>query len=185
MNFKSVCISVLSKLPFLKRVYSHLAWLKGRSVCYVNFCRPILKYKKEHTEPVFLIFTPEHENLGDHAIAYAEELLLKDLNIQYFEVTNRQLEILDYFKLMSIFNGAMLLVTGGGNLGSLWTWIEDINRQIIINNPDSLIMILPNTVYYGESEEDLQYLEESKEFFSYISNYYKDQENILYEINKN
>ena len=28
----------------------------------------------------------------------------------------------------------------------------------------------------------LTYLEESKEFFSYISNYYKDQDNILYEI---
>lgn len=164
--------TVVSKLPLIKNVYLRLAWLKGRLICYKDVCRPIIKYKKTQSKPVFLLFTPEHENLGDHAIAYAEELLLNDLNISFYEVTNRQLEKLDYFNLMSVFNGAMVLVTGGGNLGSLWTWIEDINRRIILCNPESLIVILPNTVYYGETEEEQKYLEESVKIYNSHKNLY-------------
>ncbi len=166
MDIKAKIKSIISKIPVINNIHNRLAWLKGRLFCRINVCRPILKYKKTQTKPVFLIFTPEHENLGDHAIAYAEKLILDDLNIPFYEVTNKQIEMLDYYKLMNSFNGALVLITGGGNLGSLWTWIEDINRQIIINNPDSRIVILPNTIYYGESEEDLRYLEESKKIYN-------------------
>lgn len=166
MNIVQRIKSLLIKIPVIKNIYSRLAWCKGRLFCYRNIYTDIMNYKKNQSNPVFLIFTPEHHNLGDHAIAYAEKKILDELNLPYFEVTNKQLEMLNYYKFMSVFNGAMILITGGGNLGSLWTWIENINREIIKNNPDSLIVILPNTIYYGKSEDDLVYLEESKKIYN-------------------
>ncbi|MBR4050931.1 MAG: polysaccharide pyruvyl transferase family protein [Clostridia bacterium] len=172
MNIVRRIKSLLIKIPVIKNIYSRLAWYKGRLFCYRNIYTDIMNYKKTQSNPVFLIFTPEHHNLGDHAIAYAEKKMLDELNLPFFEVTNKQLEMLDYFKLMSAFNGAMILVTGGGNLGSLWTWIENINREIIKNNLDSLIVILPNTIYYGKSDDDIRYLEESKQIYNSHKNLY-------------
>lgn len=166
MNIVSKIKLLLNKIPLIKKIYLRLAWYKGRLICRKNIYKDIINYKKTQPNPVFLIFTPEHHNLGDHAIAYAENKMLDEINLPFYEVTNKQLETLDYFKLMSAFNGAMILVTGGGNLGSLWTWIENLNREIIKNNPDSMIIILPNTIYYGKSEKDLRYLEESKQIYN-------------------
>ncbi len=172
MNIFQRIKSLLNKIPGIKNIYSRLAWYKGRLFCINNLYKEIMNYKKTQSAPLFLIFTPEHHNLGDHAIAYAEKKLLDELELPFFEVTNRQLEMLDYYGLMSVFNGAMILVTGGGNLGSLWTWIENINREIIKNNPDSLIVVLPNTIYYGNTEEDLRYLEQSKQIYNSHKNLY-------------
>lgn len=172
MNFVQRIKSLLSKIPIIKNICFRLAWHRGRLVCFNNIYKDINNYKKTQSNPLFLIFTPEHQNLGDHAIAYAEKKMLDELMLPYFEVTNKQLEMLDYYKLMSVFNSAMILVTGGGNLGSLWTWIENINREIIKNNPDSLIVILPNTIYYEKTEDDLQYLEESKQIYNSHKNLY-------------
>ncbi|MBR3753875.1 MAG: polysaccharide pyruvyl transferase family protein [Clostridia bacterium] len=154
------------KIPIIKNIYSRLAWYKGRSICRSKLYKDIFDYKTSQSNPVFLIFTPEHHNLGDHAIAYSEKKLLEEMKLPFYEVTNKQLEILDYYKLMSVFDGSMILVTGGGNLGSLWTWIENINREIVKNNPNSLIVVLPNSIFYGDTEEDLVYLEESKEIYN-------------------
>lgn len=172
MNIFLKIKALLNKIPVINKIYLCLAWYKGRLVCYRSVCKEIKNYKKTQPNPVFLLFTPEHQNLGDHAIAYAEKKMLDELNIPFYEVTHKLLHNLHYYKLMSVFNGAMLLITGGGNLGSLWTWIENINREIIKNNPDSMIIILPNTIYYGNTEEELRYLEESKRIYNSHKNLY-------------
>ena len=64
-----------------------------------------------------MIFTPEHANLGDHAIAYAESILLKKAGINYYEITGKKLYELEQYGYLSILNHATILINGGGNLG--------------------------------------------------------------------
>lgn len=112
------------------------------------------------------MFTPEYANLGDHAIAVAEERMLEKNRIEYYEITSRQLGMLQQAKYLSVLNGAPILITGGGNLGTLWPEIEEMYRSVIRANPDSRIIILPNSIYYEDSEYGRCEFEESKRIYN-------------------
>lgn len=104
--------------------------------------------KKENPNTVLLILTPDHGNLGDHAITYAETLLLKKNGIDYIEITLGTLYEWKYKGMLGIMNGFPLLINGGGNLGTLWFPIEELQREIMKKNPKSPIAILPNSIFY-------------------------------------
>ena len=80
---------------------------------------------------MFLLQTPVHSNLGDHAIAYAELLLLQNLSV--IEITDYQLNILLKFPdiIRKIIGDCEILITGGGNLGTLWISIEENIRRVL------------------------------------------------------
>lgn len=132
----------------------------------VMFSKKYRRLKRKNPKTVFLVLTPEHENLGDHAIAFAETELLKKLGIDYVEITGRQLEELQAYHLLGIMNRCPILINGGGNLGTLWLEVERIQQQIIQNNPDSLIVILPNTIFYEDSAWGRFELEKSEKVFN-------------------
>ena len=63
--------------------------------------------------------------------------------------------------------------------------LEDLIRGVDAATALGLYVIIDWHMVGAENPDDknpLTYLEQSKQFFSYISNYYKDQNNILYEI---
>ena len=119
-----------------------------------------------HPRAVYLVLTPEHGNLGDHAIAKAETDMLRSLGIDYIEVTGKRL--LSWFKngLLDVMNGRTILVNGGGNLGTLWFHNEQMMRELIRVNHWSHIFILPNTIFYPEDDYGKQELIESQKFFN-------------------
>lgn len=121
---------------------------------------------RKNPRSVILVFTPEHENLGDHAIAFAEAKLLNELGIGYYEITGRQLNELEKHNLLGVMNGYPILVQGGGNLGTLWYGVEQIFRGIITNNPRSKIILHPNTLYYEDSDWGREEFEKSKEIYN-------------------
>ena len=121
----------------------------------------VLKQKK-----VFLIFTPEYGNLGDHAIAKSEKNLLDELNISYTEITGVQLKSIQGVGALRVFNGATILITGGGFLGTLWFSAELLVRDIIKNNPRSKILLFPNTIYYEEGDWGANELQKSIEAYN-------------------
>lgn len=142
-------------LYLLRRLHGQLyEWeqrQKRRRKAYDTIVQPIKKKLKDNPNAVLLVMTPEHGNLGDHAIAMAEADLLKKNEIPYIEITGHQLEVLKRYDVLKLMNGRVILVNGGGNLGTLWMDVEHLQREIIQRNLQSLIMILPNTVFYEES----------------------------------
>ena len=119
------------------------------------------EFFKQNQFGVILAMTPEHGNLGDHAIAYAEMKLLESLQIACLEISATELENLQKYNLLHLMNGHPILITGGGNLGTLWIVYEHLIRDIVSKNPHSKIMILPNSVYYEDSECGKSELEKS------------------------
>lgn len=121
---------------------------------------------KKYPNTVFLILTPEHGNLGDHAIAQAETDLLKRIGVNYIEITGRQLGEMKWANQLDVFNGFPILINGGGNLGTLWMGVEEEQREIIQRNPKSTICFLPNTIFYEDSGWGQEELHKSIELYN-------------------
>lgn len=109
---------------------------------------------------IVLFGSPEHCNLGDHAISIAEMQFLRDNFTNYHIVElssgtfNRYTEIIRKF----IKCKDILIVTGGGFLGNLWIEEELWVRKLIQIFPHNKIIIFPQTVYFtndavGEREK--------------------------------
>lgn len=142
-----------------KELLLPLRRLSGRMREFRAVAWPVIKARVRNPKAVFLVMTPEHGNLGDHAIAQAETQMLAKLDIPYIELTGRKIWYLYHAGWLSVMNGRPILVNGGGNLGTLWFEVEEEIRKLILDNPRSPICILPNTFYYeGTSwgDEELQ-----------------------------
>lgn len=176
----------LEENGLLKKIYVSLSYIKGKIYYKRKLVNPINKYKKTVKTPVFLIFTPEHANLGDHAIAYAESILLRKAGIEFYEITGKKLYELGSYKYLSVMNHSTILFNGGGNLGSLWPSIEVMNRYVIEENPDSNIYIFPNSIFYGADENGQKEFEISKKIYNKHPNLHLcAREKISYNIMKN
>ena len=104
MSIKEKIYAVCVENKLLKKIYISISYIKWKIYYKINLVNPIKKYKKSTKNPVFLIFTPEHANLGDHAIAYAESILLKKAGINYYEITGKKLYELEQYGYLSILN---------------------------------------------------------------------------------
>lgn len=149
----------------------------------------ILKIKeklKQNPKSIFLVLTPEHGNLGDHAIASAETKMLSEMNINYIEITDVQLNKLTKCKLLNIMNGYPIVINGGGNMGTLWFDAEMTHRRIIKSNPKSPIFIFPNTIYYENTEwGNVEFNNSIKIYNKHKNLHLYARENISYEIMNN
>lgn len=185
MKIKNKIHNVFLKNEITQKIYKGISYVKWKLYYGVLWGMPIVIYKLKKRRPVFLIFTPEHANLGDHAIAYAEERMLKSLKFDYFEITGKQLGRLQAYGYLKLLNNAMVIVNGGGNLGTLWPDIEQMNRCIISELKKSTICIMPNSIYYGENYQDKLEFEKSIQIYnSHPSLYMYAREELSYKTMK-
>lgn len=102
----------------------------------------------------FLILTPQHSNLGDHALALSELTILKKQNLYVIEITGKELNIiLKYpFLLKRLIKNKPIFFNGGGYIGTLWYEAEVMLRKIVKLFSKNKIIIFPQTVYFEDSE---------------------------------
>lgn len=131
-----------------------------------NFIVPFKQKKRQNGKCVFFVMTPEHTNMGDHAIALAVEQLLIKSNIDCVEITANQIQELSSNGFLGMLNKYPILINGGGNLGTLWFKVEQLIRDVIVKNPKSSVMILPSTVYYENTERGASALEGAKRIYN-------------------
>ena len=148
----------------LRRLHGRLHEEKLRQQKKQEYRRQYKRAFQENPRTVLLVMTPEHGNLGDHAIA--EAIFVRSLDIAWIEVTDRQLMQMRQQKILGIMNGYPILICGGGNLGTLWMNLETLMREIIQRNPKSHISILPNTIYYEKSPWGEEELEKAKKVYN-------------------
>ena len=126
--------------------------LHGKIHDFKSSAWPIIRQRWRRPNAVFLILTPEHDNLGDQALAQAETEMLDALGVEYIELTGKMLQPLYENNWLNVMNGRTILFNGGGYLGTIWLASEQMVRKVLQQNPKSTICILPNTVYYEDSD---------------------------------
>lgn len=101
-----------------------------------------------------LIDTPTHENLGDHAIVLAEQQLLENLDISYYELTANMIDRIE--KLFGLFTpmNHLIVVPGGGFLGTLWPKEEYRFRRILKAFDKQKIIVFPQTITFDMDSKD-------------------------------
>ena len=127
-------------------------------------------YKNKVREKNIIFNCPNHYNLGDHAILKAENEILKSLGKNIFNVYSHYTEhfIKKYSKTISTKDH--IYITGGGNLGTLWTNEQDRINIVINNFNNKKITIFPQTIYYSNNIYGKYRLEIDKKRYNKCSN---------------
>ncbi len=163
------------------KLYESKLRRKLRKKLQKKYIVPYLK-KAKKSRCVFLVLTPEHTNLGDHAIALSEILLLQSMSIDYIEITGRELAEIQRNRCLDLFNKYPIIINGGGNLGTLWFDVEQLMRDIILHAPKSRIFIYPNTFYYEDTQWGIDELKRSVSIYnSHKKLHIYARENISFE----
>ena len=104
---------------------------------------------------IFLCFTPTHGNVGDQAIALAEADFLAEHFPGRPVIEVPDLLIVGDFGALRrhISPRDLLLIHGGGFLGSLWPHGELCTQKILAALPEQPTIILPQSVYFDAGEK--------------------------------
>ena len=151
---------------FIKRLIPSPVKLVIKSI--VGFYRNRKEYSDRKYRPcLYLIGTPEHNNLGDHAIALASLALLNGFSD--FELKEISIGMYIYHMLcmkMYMSNDSILFINGGGSMGVEWFYYEKLIRSIMLSFKKRTIVILPQTIYYENSEYGQKEFERSKRIYA-------------------
>ena len=159
----------------LRAIKLLLTYLYIRSSAYkvVRFVRRIVHWgslfvkltSKEHK--IVLFQTPLHGNIGDQAITIAEFRLLSkkfpDVNI--VEIPGGEIQSRLWNRLtmkMCVKKSDLVLVHGGGFLGTIWMNEEQQIQKIMSDLYDRKIIILPQTSYYDNDESGKRILKKDQ-----------------------
>lgn len=107
--------------------------------------------------PVALIVgTPDHENIGDSAIACAETAFLRKLGFEPIEITSNEYRLNPMLLSHGVVAHSLICMHGGGNMGNQWHREELIRHEIIRKLPRNPVVIFPQTLYYTPDEDGAQ-----------------------------
>jgi pyruvyl transferase EpsI len=109
--------------------------------------------RNPHKRNIFIFDIPEHGNLGDHAIAVAEKKFIEDFtqNTLVHEIP-QEISMVSVKLLKPLIKNSIILITGGGNMGTLWFHHEVLYRKIVKAYPNNRVIIFPETIYYENSD---------------------------------
>ena len=133
-----------------------------KRIKFLRFLEYIFKVGKVRT---VLLNTPLHGNIGDHAIAVAEKVLLSSMGIRVldFPWENKYYHVLA--KLTP--KDKIILIHGGGYIGDLWENEEKKLENILQAFKHHSIIIMPQTVHFDfETEEGRKFFEGVKQKLS-------------------
>ena len=173
-------------MNFIIRIYRSLKYriyAMKENIKYVYITITPLNKKK-----IYVINTPLHNNIGDSAIAYAQNLFLqKNIGDDYKIVEVTSGEWSRFRKVLGciVSKKDIVMQHGGGNMGVTWFNEELERRRVIEQFPNNKMIIFPQTIYYGDSQEGKKEFENSKKIY----NNHKDlhliaREKVSYEIMK-
>lgn len=137
------------------------------------FYKPLLPSLKDlKNGRIILLATPEHGNLGDHAIVYSETKFLKEnfTDKKLIEIPNGvYLEFTDSVR-RCISKKDTIIIDGGGNLGTLWSDADDKIADIVKSFKKNNIVVFPQTCYYDDTTVAKDRLKRNQKIYSKASN---------------
>lgn len=129
-----------------------------------------LKSKKDYSSKnnmCWIIGTPDHKNLGDHAIAYATISYLKRIIPSYEIVEVVEGEFYqNAIKIKKALKpGDLIILQGGGNFGNQYQYIENIRRVAIKFFNNYPIIMFPQTIHFTNDKVGVIELKKSKSIY--------------------
>ncbi len=113
----------------------------------------ICGFGRKVNKRALLVCVPDHSNIGDMAIAVAEKAFLKSLRISFVSLTSEECEQnLDMLK-KAIKPDTLICFHGGGNLGNVYGFEENVRRTLLTEFRDNPSVIFPQTIFFTPDDE--------------------------------
>lgn len=130
---------------------------KGHISCKVRtreMLRRFTQNQKSSSRAAIMIATPSHGNLGDQAIVYAQRRFLADAlsDFAVFEIQRYQYELAREKIQEMVRPSDVVVVDGGGSVGTLWPEENDKINDIVHRFADRTVLVFPQTAYFEDSE---------------------------------
>lgn len=131
-----------------------------------------IETRSKTAKRLYLIGTPNHYNMGDHIIAYATYVFLKDVvpEMEIIEISMKEFPCKLPQLQKEIQKEDILILQGGGNMGNIYWRNERIRREIIKRFYRNKIIIFPETIYYTRDCEGSADLAISQEIYAKAEN---------------
>ena len=124
---------------------------------------------------IFLFELPCADNLGDHAIAYAESKFFNDLceeypMLQLITINGRDsIRAVEKLKKELRFSD-IIICHGGGNIGNLYQFAEETRYLIMRAFRNNFILVFPQTVYFSNDAAGRRALAVSRKIYDSCTN---------------
>lgn len=124
-------------------------------------------YKGKLVKPVWLLGTPDYNNLGDQSIAEEERAFLQNVfpEREVMEVSVQELVSGKYARLEEIGSTQAVFLQGGGNIGTLWPKEENVRRKVINTLNDNRVVIFPQSIWFSGDEKGAEALRKAEETY--------------------
>lgn len=109
---------------------------------------------KSKSKAIFVVGSPEHDNLGDHAITMAQMDFLKKSFPDYTLIEIVADRLTYNLKCLEQYSTPddIFVLQGGGNFGIEYFREEEVRRKIITKFPNNKIILFPQTIFFGDTE---------------------------------
>lgn len=159
-------------LKGFKRVIYKVKNVIEQKIKEKNFKSRYNQYLKNigRTEKYLIFNAPDHGNIGDHAILFAEEEFIKDKGHKSFAIVSNEIDLFIKNFSDTVKKDDFILITGGGNLGTLWEHEQNNVNKVIEKYSNNKIIVFPQTVYYSNDYHGKYRLEKDKAIYKSCSN---------------
>lgn len=112
--------------------------------------RETRKLEKSSTRRWMLMNTPDHDNLGDHALTMGTIDYFRHYfpNEEIIEITGKQWDAFKEVIIGKIGKEDIIMIVGGGFMGDLWPVQDDRVKEILAAFKENRTIFLPQTFYY-------------------------------------
>lgn len=162
-------------------------WTKNFKI-WTNFRFRLIFAKIFHKNKyVFYMMSPTGGNLGDQALTFSTKSILKEIYLIEMPATYMSVYCKHMVKLKKLINKNLILFSPGGNLGTLWfDELEVYIRAMLENFKNNRILILPQTIFYENTNWGNMELAKSKKIYNSCKNLtIYAREKISYDFMKN
>ena len=162
-------------IEFYKEIYKRLLFYIYRNTF---FRKVYIKIKKVFTsydsnrifkKRIYFLGAADYSNIGDLAISEATILFLKKafVNFDIIEIGLNEFDDFLPFLRLNIDDGDLIIMQGGGNLGTKYFQAERNRRLVFRTFKNNNIVLFPCSIDYGSSKKDLNEFKKSVYIYSH------------------
>ena len=125
-------------------------WIKYKILKSKNKIEEVRKLDKK----IFIFLAADYKNMGDIAITFAQKMFLCDNFKDYKVIEIPADKTLDYIKpVKNILNeNDIITIIGGGNMGDIYEYYENLRRIVINSFRKNLIVSFPQTIDFSNTK---------------------------------
>ena len=150
-------------------IYEYYLYFKVKKIVKNN---TVKSNNSNLNQYIYVMLEPDHDNIGDQGIAYAQQKFVEDNFKEYNKVFVLERDYIRYKNIWKkvINKNDIIMLHGGGNFGNQYMHHENTRRDVIKNFKENKIVLFPQTIHFTDDKIGYKELQNSIEIYSAHNN---------------